>query len=63
MVYRGQGLNDNSMDGVRAGRNRLMVEDVAYLTGELGIRTTAALRRMRLPASVRSCWRNRNEQT
>ena len=52
MVYRGQGLNDNSMDGVRAGRNRLTVEDVAYLTGELGIRTDLDLRNARETAGM-----------
>ena len=44
LIYRGQGLNDNSVDGVVTGRNRLMVEDVAYLTGTLGIKTDLDLR-------------------
>jgi len=44
MVYRSQGLNDNSVTGKKKGRNRLMVEDVAYLTGTLGIRTDLDLR-------------------
>lgn len=44
MVYRGQGLNDNSVTGERRGRNRLTVEDVDYLTKELGIRTDLDLR-------------------
>ena len=44
MVYRGQGLNDNSTTGERKGRNRLTVEDVEYLTGTLGIRTDLDLR-------------------
>ena len=52
MVYRGQGLNDNSMDGVRAGRNRLMVEDVVYLTGKLGVRTDLDLRNARETAGM-----------
>lgn len=45
LVFRSQGLNDNSLDGKREGRNRLMVEDVAYLTKTLGIRTDLDLRR------------------
>ena len=44
LVYRGQGLNDNSVTGEAQGRNRLMVEDVKYLTGTLGIRTDLDLR-------------------
>ena len=44
LVYRGQGLNDNSATGEIPGRNRLTVEDVRYLTGELGIRTDLDLR-------------------
>lgn len=44
LVYRSQGLNDNSVDGVTAGRNRLTVEDVRYLTEGLGIRTDLDLR-------------------
>ena len=44
LVYRGQGLNDNSESGELRGRNRLTVEDVAYLTGTLGIRTDLDLR-------------------
>ena len=44
LVFRGQGLNDNSLDGCIRGRNRLTAEDVAYLTGELGIRTDLDLR-------------------
>jgi len=39
MVYRGQGLNDNSTTGERRGRNRLTVADVEYMTGVLGIKT------------------------
>ena len=42
-LYRGQGLNENSVTGER-GRNRLTVEDVAYLTRTLGIRTDLDLR-------------------
>ncbi len=44
MVYRSRGLNDNSIDGVQKGRNRLTVCDVEYLTGELGIKTDLDLR-------------------
>ena len=44
LVYRGQGLNENSITGEAKGRNRLTVEDVAYLTGTLGIRTDLDLR-------------------
>ena len=44
MAFRGQGLNDNSVDGVTAGRNRLTVEDVRYLKDTLKIRTDLDLR-------------------
>ena len=44
MIYRSQGLNDNSVDGVAKGKNRLTVADVEYLTGTLGIRTDLDLR-------------------
>ena len=46
LIYRSQGLNDNSLDGYNhvPGRNRLTVEDVKMLTGELGIRTDLDLR-------------------
>ena len=44
LVYRGQGLNDNSVTGEAQGRNRLTVEDVKYLAGTLGIRTDLDLR-------------------
>jgi len=44
MIYRGQGLNDNSANGETPGRNRLTVEDVKYLTKDLGIRTELDLR-------------------
>ena len=44
MAYRGQGLNDSSPNGDAPGRNRLMVEDVAYLRGVLGIKTDLDLR-------------------
>ena len=44
MAYRGRGLNDNSLTGDVPGANRLMVEDVKYLTGTLGIKTDLDLR-------------------
>ena len=44
LVYRGRGLNDNSVSGDVHGRNRLTVEDVDYLTGTLGIKTDLDLR-------------------
>ena len=44
LVFRGQGLNDNSAGGIRSGRNRLMVEDVNYLTKTLKIKTDLDLR-------------------
>lgn len=44
MIYRSQGLNDNSVDGIAKGKNRLTVSDVEYLTGTLGIRTDLDLR-------------------
>lgn len=47
LVFRGEGLNDNSVNGERRGRNRLTVEDVRYFTEELGIRTDLDLRNKR----------------
>ena len=44
LVYRGRGLNDNSVDGKHRGRNRLTVEDVRYFTGTLGVKTDLDLR-------------------
>ena len=44
LVFRGEGLNDNSLTGETKGRNRLMVEDVSYLVETLGIRTDLDLR-------------------
>ncbi len=44
MIYRSQGLNDNSVDGIYKGPNRMTVCDVEYLTGTLGIRTDLDLR-------------------
>ena len=44
MVYRSQGLNSNSVDGIAKGKNRMKVSDVEYLTDTLGIRTDLDLR-------------------
>ena len=44
MAFRGQGLNDNSVNGEVKGPNRLTVEDVGYLTDQLGIKTDLDLR-------------------
>lgn len=44
MAFRGQGLNDDSVDGETAGRNRLTVEDIVYLRETLKIRTDLDLR-------------------
>ena len=44
MVFRGQGLNDNSVNGDEKGRNRLMVEDVNFFVNTLGIKTDLDLR-------------------
>ena len=52
LVYRGQGLNDNSVDGVLRGRSRLTVEDVTYLKETLGIRTDLDLRNRRETANM-----------
>ncbi len=45
MVYRSQGLNDNSALGDTPGRNRLTVEDARYLKDVLGIKTELDLRK------------------
>ena len=52
LVFRGQGLNDNSPNGDRPGRNRLMVEDVAYLRNVLRIKTDLDLRNSREVAGM-----------
>ncbi len=44
LVFRGQGLNDNSTNGDAKGRNRLMVEDVDFFVNTLGIKTDLDLR-------------------
>lgn len=52
LVYRGQGLNDNSLVEIGYGRNRLMVEDVAYMTKTLGVKTDLDLRSDRETAGM-----------
>ncbi len=44
MAFRGQGLNDDSVDGATPGRNRLTMEGAAYLRQTLGVRTDLDLR-------------------
>jgi len=44
MLFRGQGLNENSVSGIDRGRIRLTVEDVRYMTKVLGITTDLDLR-------------------
>lgn len=44
LIYRGQGLNDNSVGGLNTGANRLMVADLFYMTNTLGIKTDLDLR-------------------
>ena len=53
LVYRGAGLNDNSLVGIGRGRNRLMVEDVRYMTEVLGIKTDIDLRGLRETAGMK----------
>ena len=53
LVYRGAGLNDNSLVGIGRGRNRLMVEDVRYMTEVLGIKTDIDLRGARETAGMK----------
>lgn len=52
LVFRGEGLNDNSVNGDEIGRNRLTVEDVKYLTGGLGFKTDLDLRSDREVSSM-----------
>lgn len=52
LVYRGQAFNDDSFAGIGAGRNRLMVADVEYLAGTLGIKTDLDLRHDREVADM-----------
>ena len=44
MIYRSQGLNENSVDGVAKGRGRITADDIEYLTQTLGIKTDLDLR-------------------
>ena len=44
LAFRGQALNDDSVNGEAAGRNRLTAEDVRYLTETLGVKTDLDLR-------------------
>lgn len=53
MIYRGQAFNDDSLVGLKKGRNRLMVEDVEYFTGTLGIKTDLDLRHDREVADMK----------
>jgi len=52
LVFRGQGLNHNSVTGAKRGRNRLTVADVEYFTGELGVKTDLDLRTPRETADM-----------
>jgi len=54
LVFRGQGLNDNSVTGAKKGRNRLTAEDIAYFTEELGVKTDLDLRTPRETADLKS---------
>lgn len=54
MIYRGQAFNDDSLTGIGIGRNRLMVEDVGYLAGTLGIKTDLDLRNDREVADMKA---------
>ncbi len=53
-VFRGEGLNDNSFAGMKPGRNRLMVADLEFLKGELGIKTDLDLRSTRETADMKT---------
>jgi len=53
MIFRGQGLNDNSGDGKKPGRNRLTVEDVAWMLNTLHIKTDLDLRGSRETANMK----------
>ena len=52
MAFRGEAMNDNSVNGDEVGRNRLTVEDVKYLTQTLGIKTDLDLRTLRESAGL-----------
>ncbi len=51
-VFRGEGLNDNSVNGEAPGANRLTTGDVEYLVGTLGIKTDLDLRTTRETAGA-----------
>ena len=53
LVFRGQGLNDNSVNGDAKGRNRLMVEDVDFFVNTLGVKTDLDLRSDREVADMK----------
>ena len=53
IVFRGQGLNDNSRDGEIPGKNRLMVVDLDYFLKEVKIRTDLDLRSDRETAKMK----------
>lgn len=53
MVFRGQGLNDNSVNGDEKGRSRLMVEDVDFFVNTLGVKTDLDLRSGREVADMK----------
>ncbi|MBQ6340409.1 MAG: tyrosine-protein phosphatase [Kiritimatiellae bacterium] len=53
MVFRGQGLNDNSVNGDAKGRNRLMVEDIDFFINTLGVKTDLDLRSDREVADMK----------
>ena len=53
LVFRGQGLNDNSVDGETPGSNRLMVVDLDYFLKNVKIRTDLDLRSNRETANMK----------
>ena len=56
MIYRGQGLNENSVTGERRGRYRLTFGDRDYLADTLGIRTDLDLRTLGETADMEVDW-------
>ena len=44
MIFRGQGLNDNSINGKQPGRNRLTAADIDWMLNKLHIKTDLDLR-------------------
>ena len=53
IVFRGQGLNYNSVDGVIPGENRLMLVDLNYFLKDVKIRTDLDLRGTRETADMK----------